>query len=130
MENKSVYDSSIYDVPDRKTGRAGAADIRVLYPGREWRFVEIDVPYAKAIGGRQRVTDLMNPLNTVMDLVSWKSRLAESGAQLIIRYQQSIAIAFWFAARGNGMSIAAQHKIGCSKALIASLDRTHKQERG
>ncbi|KAJ3044608.1 hypothetical protein HDV00_001534 [Rhizophlyctis rosea] len=73
---------SMYDVPDRKTGRMGARELAALFPGRPWRFVEIDVPYAEAVATRERVLELMKPLDTVMDL--------------------SIAIAFWFAARGVG----------------------------
>ncbi|KAJ3300374.1 hypothetical protein HK104_001337 [Borealophlyctis nickersoniae] len=71
-----------YDVPDRITGRLGAAELTERFPGREWRFVEIDVPYAEAVEARSRVMELIRPLDTVMDL--------------------SIAIAFWFAARGVG----------------------------
>ncbi|KAJ3145396.1 Asparagine synthetase domain-containing protein 1 [Geranomyces michiganensis] len=74
--------SSPYDVPDRMTGRLGAAELTSRYPHRPWRFVEIDVPYEDALAARSRVMDLMHPLNTEMDL--------------------SIAIAFWFASRGQG----------------------------
>ncbi|KND01498.1 uncharacterized protein SPPG_03298 [Spizellomyces punctatus DAOM BR117] len=77
-----AHDSSIYNVPDRRTGRSGVAELTKLFPNRPWRFVEIDVPYAEAVAARQRVMELMKPLDTVMDL--------------------SIAIAFWFGARGVG----------------------------
>ncbi|KAJ1670914.1 hypothetical protein EV182_007928, partial [Spiromyces aspiralis] len=33
-------DDAIFDVPDRKTGRQGVEELRRIYPGREWRFVE------------------------------------------------------------------------------------------
>ena len=34
-----------YDVPDRLTGRAAAAELRRLHPERDWRFIEVDVTY-------------------------------------------------------------------------------------
>ncbi|TPX32752.1 hypothetical protein SmJEL517_g04256 [Synchytrium microbalum] len=72
----------IYDVPDRKTGRRALQELRRLAPNRQWQFVEVDVPFAKVTEYRSRIIDLMAPLNSVMDL--------------------SIALAFWFAARGIG----------------------------
>lgn len=74
--------SSAFDVPDRLTGRKGAYELRRLFPGRDWRFVEVDVPYVEAVAERRRVLGLAAPSDSVMDL--------------------SIAIAFWFAARGRG----------------------------
>ncbi|KAJ3020568.1 Asparagine synthetase domain-containing protein 1 [Thoreauomyces humboldtii] len=79
---KSEPQKGIYDVPDRLTGRAGLAQLRIRYPNRPWRFVEINVPYDECLAARPRILSLMNPLRTEMDL--------------------SIAIAFWFAARGVG----------------------------
>ncbi|KAJ3056893.1 Asparagine synthetase domain-containing protein 1 [Rhizophlyctis rosea] len=73
---------STYDVPDRLTGRMGVAELKELFPERPWRFVEVDIPYKEALEARGRVLELIKPLETVMD---W-----------------SIAIAFWFAARGIG----------------------------
>ncbi|GAA6029046.1 hypothetical protein JCM8097_001567 [Rhodosporidiobolus ruineniae] len=74
--------SSIYDVPDRLTARASWEELKRLRPMRRWNLVEVDVPYQEMLEHRQTVIDLMKPQNTVMDL--------------------SIAIAFWFAARGKG----------------------------
>ncbi|KAI9105480.1 asparagine synthase-domain-containing protein [Phlyctochytrium arcticum] len=71
-----------YDVPDRLTGQRGVAELRRVFPNREWRMVEIDVPYSEVILHRPRIMRLMNPLVTSMDL--------------------SIAMAFWFASRGIG----------------------------
>ncbi|GAA5938905.1 putative asparagine synthase [Sporobolomyces koalae] len=73
---------SIYDVPDRLTGRSSWQDLCQLKPDRSWNFVEVDVPYEEMTQHRQRVIELMKPQDTVMDL--------------------SIAIAFYFAARGRG----------------------------
>ncbi|KAJ1568622.1 Asparagine synthetase domain-containing protein 1 [Cladochytrium tenue] len=72
----------IYAVPDRRTGREAVEELRRICPGREWRFVEADVPFAEATKERQRVLGLSSPSVSVMDL--------------------SISIAFWFAARGRG----------------------------
>ncbi|KAI9317483.1 asparagine synthase-domain-containing protein [Dichotomocladium elegans] len=73
---------SMYDTPDRITGRAGVTELRHIAPERNWRFVEINVPYAEAMAHRQEIVDRMFPLDTVMDL--------------------SIAMALWFASRGKG----------------------------
>ncbi|KAI8812178.1 asparagine synthase, partial [Cladochytrium replicatum] len=72
-----------YGVPDRRTGIEGVAELRRVCGGREWRFVRIDVPFEEAMGCKERILGLMAPLDTVMDL--------------------SIAMAFWFAARGKGV---------------------------
>ncbi|KAM0790810.1 hypothetical protein ACM66B_004656 [Microbotryomycetes sp. NB124-2] len=75
-------DTRKYDVPDRKTGRASWLELRRTRPDRAWQFVEVNVPYQEMLEHRQKVIDLMSPQRTVMDL--------------------SIAIAFYFAARGRG----------------------------
>ncbi|KAJ3176199.1 Asparagine synthetase domain-containing protein 1 [Geranomyces variabilis] len=95
--------SSQYNVPDRMTGRLGAAELSSRYPHRPWRFVEIDVPYEDALAARARVMGLMHPLNTEMDL--------------------SIAIAFWFASRGHGtiQSGLATPYISTAKVLFTGL---------
>lgn len=36
---------SMYDVPDRLTGRSSVQVLRRVHPDREWRFVEVNVPY-------------------------------------------------------------------------------------
>ncbi|CAG8466385.1 6458_t:CDS:10 [Ambispora leptoticha] len=74
--------NSIYDVPDRLTGREGYQELKKISPNRPWRLVEINVPYAEAISHRNTILELMAPLDTIMDF--------------------SIAMAFWFAARGKG----------------------------
>lgn len=71
-----------YDVPDRLTARDAWRELRELAPNRQWNLVEVDVPYQEMLDHRQHVIDLMKPQNTVMDL--------------------SIALAFYFAARGQG----------------------------
>ncbi|GAB5586427.1 Asparagine synthetase domain-containing protein 1 [Umbelopsis nana] len=80
--NQKSTGSPSYGVPDRKTGRCSVEELRTIAPHRTWNFVEINVPYEEATHYRQQIIDRMNPLDTVMDL--------------------SIAMAFWFAARGKG----------------------------
>ncbi|GAA5889240.1 hypothetical protein JCM6882_000684 [Rhodosporidiobolus microsporus] len=75
--------SSVYDVPDRLTARSSWEELKRLRPKRRWNLVEVNVPYQEMLKHRQTVIDLMKPQNTVMDL--------------------SIGIAFWFAARGQGI---------------------------
>nr|XP_031863485.1 uncharacterized protein CI109_000735 [Kwoniella shandongensis]KAA5530557.1 hypothetical protein CI109_000735 [Kwoniella shandongensis] len=57
-----------YNVPDRISGFDALAELREVCPGREWRFVEVDVPYDETRAHRERVLDLMYPSSTEMDL--------------------------------------------------------------
>lgn len=70
--------------PDRVTGRASIAELQRVCPGREWRFVAINIPYNETLEHREMVVKLMHPHNTEMDL--------------------SIAYAFYFASRGKGQT--------------------------
>ncbi|KAH6559896.1 hypothetical protein BASA62_000049 [Batrachochytrium salamandrivorans] len=63
-----VLDDDAFNVPDRLTGRLGAAELCRLFPWREWRFVCINVPYAEAVEFRPLIISLMTPLYTAMDL--------------------------------------------------------------
>ncbi|KAI9592186.1 asparagine synthase-domain-containing protein [Syncephalis fuscata] len=76
------HTAAAYDVPDRKTGRCGLAELRQLRPDRCWQFVEVNVPYADACAAKPHIARLMSPASTLMDM--------------------SIAMALWFAAGGNG----------------------------
>lgn len=69
--------------PDRITGRASTAELKSICPGREWRFVAVNIPYAETLEHRRQIISLMHPHNTEMDL--------------------SIAMALYFAARGSGV---------------------------
>ncbi|KAI8319872.1 hypothetical protein GQ54DRAFT_299039 [Martensiomyces pterosporus] len=73
---------SIYDVPDRKTGRQGWLELCRIDPEREWRFVEVDVPYSDVLAHKPHIRQLLAPSDTVMDM--------------------SIGMAIWFASRGVG----------------------------
>ncbi|CAN9237215.1 unnamed protein product [Alternaria alternata] len=70
--------------PDRITGRSSHAELIEVCPGREWRFVEVNVPYTETQAHRSTVMALMHPHNTEMDL--------------------SISFALYFASRGNGLA--------------------------
>ena len=68
--------------PDRITGRSSFLELRGLFPGRQWRFVAINIPYSEVLEHRSTIIRLMEPHNTEMDF--------------------SIAMALYFAARGRG----------------------------
>ena len=68
--------------PDRGTGRKGWLELSAVFPEREWRFIQVNVPYQEYCEHQERITELSMPSATVMDL--------------------SIASAFWFASRGKG----------------------------
>lgn len=74
--------TTIYDTPDRLTGRRGYEELRIACPDRLWRFVEINVPYSEAQAAKEDVLDLMYPNDSIMDF--------------------SIALAFYFCGRGRG----------------------------
>ncbi|ORZ03877.1 asparagine synthase-domain-containing protein [Syncephalastrum racemosum] len=88
-----------FDTPDRRTGRASLRELQEQCP-RPWRFVEINVPFSEAQEHRQTIIDRMYPLDTVMDL--------------------SIAMALWFAARGQG-SLNDTPYISRARVLISGL---------
>jgi len=76
--------TDVYEAcPDRITGRKSFAELQRVCPGRAWRFVAVNVPYAETVSHRSAVVSLMHPHNTEMDL--------------------SIAYALYFSARGQGL---------------------------
>jgi asparagine synthetase B (glutamine-hydrolysing) len=77
-----AFEAALESCPDRITGRASYAELCQVCPGRQWRFVAINVPYTETVEHQERVITLMHPHNTEMDL--------------------SIACALYFAARGKG----------------------------
>jgi hypothetical protein len=82
--NDSTVIESPYELcADRITGRKSFAELQAICPGRHWRFVEINVPYAETTAHRETVVGLMHPHNTEMDL--------------------SISYALYFASRGSGI---------------------------
>lgn len=82
-DDEQSYLAAFESCPDRITGRASFAELCEVCPGRQWRFVAINVPYTETVAHRDTIMTLMHPHNTEMDL--------------------SIACALYFAARGTGL---------------------------
>ncbi|KAI8452410.1 asparagine synthase-domain-containing protein [Phakopsora pachyrhizi] len=76
--------NTTFDVPDCQTGERSWRELSKLTPGRDWRFVRVDVRMAEYLEHKEKIIELMRPNLTVMDL--------------------SIAAALYFAARGIGNS--------------------------
>lgn len=89
--------TSIYDVPDRRTGRESYRELVRVAPHRKWNFVEINVPHAEYARQRSTIETLMFPNASVMDL--------------------SIAAALYFASRGTG-AIQDSHRTYTSPARV------------
>jgi len=91
FENPRIHtdaSASPYELcPDRITARRSHRELQTACPGRTFRLVSIDVPYAETRAHRPAITALMHPHNTEMD--------------------QSIATALYFASRGRGTLSAA-----------------------
>ncbi|KAF8741591.1 Asparagine synthase, partial [Rhizoctonia solani] len=93
-----------YDVPDRLTGLEQLDELRRLCPHRRWNFVCVNVPYDECKQEEPRVTALMHPSNTVMDL--------------------SLANALYFASRGKGVIYGSEEDVYVTPAkLQLDLDR-------
>ncbi|EXJ58598.1 hypothetical protein A1O7_06025 [Cladophialophora yegresii CBS 114405] len=91
---------SAYEVcPDRVTGRSSFAELCQVCPGRQWRFVAIDIPYTESQAHTATIQRLMYPHNTEMDL--------------------SIAMALYFAARGTG-SLSEPPQLPAAEAKLAT----------
>lgn len=80
------------DTPDRKLGLKSWWHLTQQFPRVNFNFVEVDVPYEEYLRGKSRVRRLMYPHQTEMDL--------------------SIAIAFYFAARGWGHRVVLDNGVG------------------
>lgn len=71
-----------FDVPDRRTALAGAAELRRVAPGRDWRLIGVNVTAGELDARREHIRRLIRPLRTELD--------------------DSIGCALWFAASGRG----------------------------
>ncbi|CAE6469431.1 unnamed protein product [Rhizoctonia solani] len=87
-----------YDVPDRLTGLEQLDELRRLCPHRRWNFVCVNVPYDECKQEEPRVTALMHPSNTVMDL--------------------SLANALYFASRGKGVIYGSEENVYVTPAKV------------
>ncbi|KAJ2872629.1 hypothetical protein FB639_004323 [Coemansia asiatica] len=95
---------SRYNVPDRQTGIQGWKELCHVDPSRQWRFVQVDVPYNQVIQYRSHIRQLLVPSDTVMDM--------------------SIGMAIWFAARGIGNLVSDTKEIpytGMAKVLLLGM---------
>eukprot|EP00760_Papus_ankaliazontas_P025462 PhM_4_TR2722/c2_g1_i1/m.57762 len=69
--------------PDRGTARLGIAELKALYPTRDYRLICVNVSQAEVDAHIDNIHRVINPSDTIMDL--------------------NIATAMWFAARGKGV---------------------------
>ncbi|KAJ2995054.1 hypothetical protein NUW58_g1381 [Xylaria curta] len=61
--------SDMYEgCPDRATGRKAFAELKYSCPGRYWRFIAVNVPFAEAMDHKAKVLSLIYPHETEMDL--------------------------------------------------------------
>jgi hypothetical protein len=75
--------TSIYDVPDRITGRETVEELRKIHPEREWRFVEINVEYQVSM-----FSAFLRPLINVIFAAGLSSCQADSvGSYVPVRYR-------------------------------------------
>ncbi|CAL1289271.1 unnamed protein product, partial [Larinioides sclopetarius] len=75
---------SVYETPDRVTGRNGIMALRKICPNRTWNFVEVNITEEDLINERRdTISHLLRPSCTVLD--------------------DSIGCALWFASRGKGI---------------------------
>jgi asparagine synthetase B (glutamine-hydrolysing) len=94
--------SSPYEIcPDRITGRSSCAELSRSCPERKWQFVAINIPYEESRKHRSKIVDLMHPHATEMDL--------------------SIAMALYFAARGQGFLSTGISYTTSARVLISGL---------
>ncbi|KAJ2848686.1 hypothetical protein IWW36_003148 [Coemansia brasiliensis] len=97
--------SQCSDAPDRKTGLQGWRELCQIDPLRPWKFVEVDVPYSDVVEYQNHIRQLLVPSNSVMDM--------------------SIAMALWFASRGQGRLIHSDHQstpyVGKSRVLLLGM---------
>lgn len=94
--------ASPYEIcPDRKTGRSSHVELVRSCPGRSWRFIAINIPYNEAKEHRSNIIELMHPHATEMDL--------------------SIAMALYFAARGQGTLSTGMAYTTPARVLISGL---------
>ncbi|CAH7684558.1 asparagine synthase-domain-containing protein [Phakopsora pachyrhizi] len=71
--------NTTFDVPDRQTGERSWRELSKLTPGRDWRFVRVDVRMAEYLEHKEKIIKLMRPNLTVMDLKRTPARVLISG---------------------------------------------------
>ncbi|XP_062554551.1 asparagine synthetase domain-containing protein CG17486-like isoform X3 [Armigeres subalbatus] len=97
MANSTDID---WDVPDRITGHNSWKELQLLKPNREWTFVEINVTRMELQNYKNRISDLVFPLKSVLD--------------------ESLGAALWFASRGRGLANNSEYNSLCRVMLLGS----------
>lgn len=89
-----------FDVPDRQTGIQALKELKAICGGtRTFNFVQINVTKSELVVERQRrISDLLYPLNTVLD--------------------DSIGCAVWFASRGQGQLLDGGAEYECPARVL------------
>ncbi|GAC93803.1 asparagine synthetase [Pseudozyma hubeiensis SY62] len=102
-QTDDVHTTDIYAVPDRLTGISSYTELLTLSPHRRWNFVCINIPYSEYTSHKPRISSLMSPASSVMDL--------------------SIASALFFASRSRGHLLSTSDTAYTSpaKVLISGL---------
>ncbi|ETN66017.1 asparagine synthetase [Anopheles darlingi] len=89
-----------WNVPDRLTGKESLEELRILRPKRKWNFVEINVTRKELNAHRDTISQLVHPLQTVLD--------------------ESLGAAFWFASKGVGRVEEFPYSSPCRVLLLGS----------
>lgn len=110
--------NNVYNCPDRITGINAYKELcEITGNKRPWRFVQINVPYFESNDHKSTIIKLMHPNDTVMDLV----RIS----LLTFLIFKNIAMAFYFASRGQGQLRCTDNSLlkynSVSKVLISGL---------
>lgn len=94
-------DTNTFNVPDRISGLRAREELCRLSPHRQWNFVIVNVTLEEYYTYRAHVANLMRPSRSVMDL--------------------SIAMALWFAARGQGILMDESPYTSKAKVLLVGM---------
>lgn len=71
--------------PDRQAAILSYNELQLRFPERTWRLIAVDVPYQDVLVHEKHILQLICPLESTMDF--------------------NIAVAFWFAGRGEGRTL-------------------------
>ena len=71
--------------PDRQAAFLSYREMQKLWPGRQWRFISVNVDYTEVLEMERLICGLIAPLTSTMDF--------------------NIGTAFWFASRGIGVCV-------------------------
>ncbi|XP_069965460.1 asparagine synthetase domain-containing protein CG17486 [Bactrocera oleae] len=101
FERLSPSPETIWDVPDRLSAKKSFAELKNLYPQRNWNFVEVNISRQELYDNLQKhIKHLIYPLKTVLD--------------------ESIGSAFWFASRGKGICLGKEYLSPARVVIVGS----------